>query len=66
MNEGSLKQVHAVITAKRVRITLDEARDLARRASADSSRNAVDCRPSPLQILGRNAWPKGIAVLQSE
>ncbi len=32
MNEESLKQVHSVITAKRVRITPDEARDLARRA----------------------------------
>ena len=32
MNEGSLRQVHAVITAKKVRITPDEARDLARRA----------------------------------
>ncbi|WP_419165033.1 pseudomurein-binding repeat-containing protein [Candidatus Palauibacter sp.] len=32
MNEESLKQVAAVITAKKVRITPDEARDLARRA----------------------------------
>ena len=32
MNEGSLRQVHAAITAKKVRISPDEARDLARRA----------------------------------
>ncbi|MYE33711.1 MAG: DEAD/DEAH box helicase [Gemmatimonadales bacterium] len=32
MNEESLKQVAAVITAKKVRITPDEARDLAKRA----------------------------------
>ena len=32
MNEESLRQVAAVITAKKVRITPDEARDLARRA----------------------------------
>ena len=32
MDENSLRQVHTVITAKRVRITPDEARDLARRA----------------------------------
>ena len=32
MNEESLKQVHSVITAKRVQITPDEARNLARRA----------------------------------
>ena len=32
MNEESLKQVAAVITAKKVQITPDEARDLARRA----------------------------------
>ena len=32
MNEENLKQVAAVITAKKVRITPDEARDLARRA----------------------------------
>ena len=32
MNEESLRQVAAVITAKKVQITPDEARDLARRA----------------------------------
>ena len=32
MDEKSLKLVHSVITAKRVRITPDEARDLAKRA----------------------------------
>ena len=32
MSEESLKQVQAVITAKRVSLTLDEARDLAKRA----------------------------------
>ena len=32
MNERSLRHVHAIITAKKVRITPDEARDLARRA----------------------------------
>lgn len=32
MNEDSLKQVQAAISAKRVKLTLEEARDLARRA----------------------------------
>ena len=32
IGEESLKQIHAVITAKKVQLTLEEARDLARRA----------------------------------
>jgi superfamily II DNA or RNA helicase len=32
MNEESLKQVHAIISGKKVSMSLDEARDLARRA----------------------------------
>ena len=63
MNEGSLRQVHAVITAKKVRITPDEARDLARRALRFKQER--DRLPS---ITSADPWEKrmaeGVAVLQ--
>ena len=63
MNEGSLRQVHAVITAKKVRITPDEARDLARRALRFKQERGR--LPS---ITSADPWEKrmaeGVAVLQ--
>ena len=63
MNEGSLRQVHAVITAKKVRITPDEARDLARRALRFKEERGR--LPS---ITSADPWEKrmaeGVAVLQ--
>ncbi|MDE2928134.1 MAG: DEAD/DEAH box helicase [Acidobacteriota bacterium] len=62
MNESSLKQVHAVITAKKVQITPDEARDLARRA-----RRFKQERGRLPSITAADPWEKrmaeGIAVL---
>lgn len=63
MNEGSLRQVHAAITAKKVRITPDEARDLARRALRFKQERGR--LPS---ITSADPWEKrmaeGVAVLQ--
>ena len=63
MNEASLRQVHAVITAKKVRITPDEARDLARRALRFKQERGR--LPS---ITSADPWEKrmaeGVAVLQ--
>ena len=63
MNEGSLRQVHAAITAKKVRITPDEARDLARRALRFKQERSR--LPS---ITSADPWEKrmaeGVAVLQ--
>ena len=63
MNEGSLRQVHAVITAKKVRITSDEARDLAQRALRFKQERGR--LPS---LTSADPWEKrmaeGVAVLQ--
>ena len=63
MNEGNLRQAHAVITAKKVRITPDEARDLARRALRFKQERGR--LPS---ITSADPWEKrmaeGVAVLQ--
>ena len=63
MNEGSLRQVHAAITAKKVRISPDEARDLARRALRFKKERGR--LPS---ITSADPWEKrmaeGVAVLQ--
>ena len=63
MNEASLRQVHGVITAKKVRITPDEARDLARRALRFKQERGR--LPS---ITSADPWEKrmaeGVAVLQ--
>ena len=63
MNEHSLRQVHAAITAKKVRITPDEARDLARRALRFKQERGR--LPS---ITSADPWEKrmaeGVAVLQ--
>ena len=63
MSESSLKQVAAVITAKKVQLTLDEARDLAKRALRfKQERGRLPSLTSP------DAWEKkmaeGIAFLQ--
>jgi superfamily II DNA or RNA helicase len=63
MSEESLKQVAAVITAKKVQLTLDEARDLAKRAIRfKQERGRLPSLTSP------DAWEKkmaeGIAYLQ--
>ena len=62
MNEESLKQVSAVITGKKVRITPDEARNLARRAL----RFKQERGRLPL-ITATDPWEKrmaeGVAVL---
>ena len=62
MSEESLKQVAAIISAKRVNLSLDEARDLARRAlKFKQERGRL---PS---ITSQDAWEKrmaeGVAVL---
>ena len=62
MNEKNLRQVAAVITAKKVRITPDEARDLARRAlTFKQERGRLPSITSP------DPWEKrmaeGVAVL---
>jgi superfamily II DNA or RNA helicase len=63
MNEESLKEVHAIITAKRVKIDPDEARDLAKRALKFKEERGV--LPS---ITSSDPWEKrmaeGIAALQ--
>ncbi len=63
MNEESLKQVSVIITAKRVNLTLDEARDLAKRAlKFKQERGRL---PS---LTAQDPWEKrmaeGIAFLQ--
>ncbi len=65
MTEESLKQVAAVISAKRINLTLDEARELARRAlKFKQERNRL-----PL-ITSQDPWEKrmaeGIAYLQQK
>lgn len=65
MNEESLKQVAAIITAKRVNLTLEEARDLAKRAlKFKKERGRV---PS---LTAADPWEKqmaeGIAYLQKK
>ncbi len=63
MNEDSLKQVAAVITAKKVRITPDEARDLATRALRFKQEHGL--LPS---VTATDPWERrmaeGIAVLK--
>ena len=63
MSEESLKQVAAVITAKKVQLTLDEARDLAKRGASFQARAGQ--APS---LTSPDAWEKkmaeGIAFLQ--
>ena len=62
MSEESLKQVHAVIAAKRVNLTVEEARDLARRAL--KFKHERGRLPS---IMSSDAWEKrmaeGVALL---
>jgi len=63
MSESSLKQLAAIITAKKVQLTPDEARDLARRAvKFKQERGRLPSLTSP------DAWEKrmaeGIAFLQ--
>ena len=56
MSEQSLKQVHAIIEAKRVKMTLEEARDLAKRAlKFKQERGRL---PS---ITSTDAWEKRMA-----
>ena len=56
MTEGSLKQVEAVIAAKRVNLTMEEARDLARRAlKFKQERGRLPSITSP------DAWEKRMA-----
>jgi len=56
MTEESLKQIHAIIMAKRVNVTIEEARDLARRAlKFKQERGRL---PS---ILSADAWEKRMA-----
>ena len=64
MNEESLRQVAAVITAKKVRITPDEARDLARRAlrfKQERGRLPSITAPDPWE----KRMAEGVAVLAS-
>ena len=56
MNEESLKQVADVITAKKIRITPDEARDLAKRAL----RFKQECGRLP-SITAADPWEKRMA-----
>ena len=58
MSEESLKQVAAIITAKKVQLTHDEARELAQRALRFKRENRPTCRPSHRPTPGRSAWPK--------
>ena len=63
MSESSLKQLAAIITAKKVQLTPDEARDLARRAvKFKQERGRLPSITSP------DAWEKrmaeGVAFLQ--
>lgn len=63
MSEESLKQVQAVISAKRINLTMDEARDLAKRAlKFKQERGRLPSLTSP------DAWEKrmaeGVAYLQ--
>jgi hypothetical protein len=56
MSEESLKQVHAIIAAKRVNLTIEEARDLAKRAlKFKQERGRL---PS---IIAPDAWEKRMA-----
>ena len=62
MSEESLKQVHAVIGAKRVSLTIEEARELAKRAlKFKQERGRLPSITSP------DAWEKrmaeGVALL---
>ena len=64
MNEESLRQVAAVITAKKVRITPDEARDLARRAlrfKQERGRLPSITAPDPWE----KRMAEGVAILAS-
>ena len=64
MNEESLRQVAAVITAKKVRITPDEAQDLARRAlrfKQERGRLPSITAPDPWE----KRMAEGVAVLAS-
>ena len=58
MSEERLKQVAEVIAARRVSMTLEEARELAKRASG-SRRKRDGCRRSPPSIHGKSEWRKG-------
>ena len=63
MNEASLKQIAAIITAKKVQLTHDEARELAKRAlKFKLERGRL---PS---LTAQDAWEKkmaeGVAYLQ--
>ena len=65
ISESSLKQVAAIITARKVNLSLEEARDLAKRAvQFKSERGRLPSLDSP------DAWEKkmaeGIAFLQRE
>ena len=56
MNEESLRQVQAIISAKRVNLTLEEARDLAKRAlKFKQERGRLPSITSP------DAWEKRMA-----
>ena len=63
MNEQMLKQVQAVIAGKRINLTLEEARDLARRALKFKQE-----RGRLPEITSPDAWEKrmseGVAFLQ--
>ena len=57
MNEESLRQVQAIISAKRVNLTLEEARDLAKRAlKFKQERGRLPSITSP--DAWRSAWPR--------
>ena len=63
MNEETLKQVQAVIAAKRVSIPYEEARDLARaRAEVQAgTRPAAGHHFAPTP--GKSAWPRALLLL---
>jgi hypothetical protein len=56
MSEESLKQVHAIIEARRINLTIEEARDLAKRAlKFKQERGRLPA------IISPDAWEKRMA-----
>ena len=57
MSELSLRQVAEIIAARKVSMTIEEARDLAKRALKFKQERGA-CRPSSHRTLGKSAWRK--------
>ena len=56
MSEESLKQVAAVISAKKVQLSPEEARDLARRAVKVQAGARTAARSSHRRMPGKRRW----------